>query len=147
MKLLSENRKAKFEYDVLETYEAGIALTGQEVKSIKAGKANLTGSFVTVKPNGASILNAQIPPYQPKNAPSDYKLSRTRRLLLHKKELRYLLGKSKEGNLTIIPLSLYNKKRHIKVLIGLARHRKKHDKREIIKKRDTEREVRRILKQ
>jgi len=146
MKPLSENRRARFEYEILETYEAGIVLTGQEVKSVKAGRANLTGSYVITKPNGAFLLNAKIPPYQPKNAPPDYKPDRTRQLLLNNKELDYLFGKIKEG-LTIVPLSIYNKGRRIKLSIGLARHKKKQDKRETIKKREFEREKRRTLKE
>jgi SsrA-binding protein len=140
MKLLSENRKARFDYEILETYEAGIVLAGQEVKSIKAGRANIAGSHVIIKPDGAFLLNADIPPYQPKNAPADYDPKRTRQLLLKKEELKYLLGKIKEGGLTMVPLSLYNKGRRLKVSIGLARYKKKHDKRETIKKREFERE-------
>ncbi|MBI4992358.1 MAG: SsrA-binding protein SmpB [Candidatus Harrisonbacteria bacterium] len=147
MKYLSENRKAQFDYEILETYEAGLVLTGQEVKSIKAGHANLTGSYVIIKPNGAFLINAQIPPYQPKNSPPDYEPSRTRQLLLRKEELKYLLGKAKEGNLTMVPLSLYNKGRRLKISIGLARYKKKQDKRETIKKREFEREARRTLKE
>lgn len=145
MKPLSENRKARFDYEILETLEAGIVLNGQEVKSIKYGRTNLTGSFVVVKPDGAVLLNCQIPPYQPKNTPADYKPDRIRQLLLNKKELNYLFGKTKEG-LTIVPLSLYNKGRRLKISVGLARHKKKHDKRETIKKRETKREIRRTLK-
>ncbi len=146
MQPLAENRKARFDYHILETYEAGIVLAGHEVKSIKAGRANLAGAFVAIKPDGAFLLNAQIPPYQPKNMPLDYDPSRTRRLLLKKEEIKYLLGKSKEGGLTIVALSLYNKGRRIKVSIGLARHKKKADKREILKKRQTEKEISRTLK-
>src|SRR3989344_2543239 len=115
MNYLSENRKARFDYEILETFEAGISLTGQEVKSIKAGQANLTGSYVLIKLDGAVLINAEIPPFQMKNAPSDYKPDRTRQLLLHKDELRHLLGKSHEGGLTIVPLSIYNKGRRIKL--------------------------------
>ena len=146
MKLLAENRKARFDYQILETFEAGIALTGQEVKSIRAGQANLTGAYVVLKPQGAMLLNAEIPPFQAKNAPIGYNSSRTRQLLLNKKELSYLFGKAKESNLTIIPLSLYNKGRHIKVEIGLTRRKKKQDKRDTLKKRQTEREIGRTLK-
>ena len=146
MKPLSENRKAHFDYEILETYEAGIALSGQEVKSIKTGHANLTGAFAVIKPDGAFLLNAQIPPYQPKNTPTDYKPDKTRQLLLNKKELNYLFGKTKEG-LTIVPLSIYNKGRRIKLSIGLAKHKKKQDKRETIRKRETQREMQRTLKE
>ena len=145
-KYLAENRKARFDYEILETYEAGIVLAGQEVKSIKSGRANLAGAFVNIKPEGAFLLNAEIPPYQAKNSPADYKPDRTRQLLMHQEELKYLLGKSKEGGLTIIPLSLYNKGRRIKIQIGLARYKRKRDKRETIRKRDTEREIGRTLK-
>lgn len=143
MKTLAENRKARFEYTILETYEAGIVLTGQEVKSVKLGHANLTGSYVLVRADGASLLNAHIPPYQVNNLPADYNPDRTRQLLLNKKELSYLLGKAKEGGLTMVPLSIYDKGRRIKVAVGLARHKQAHDKRETIKRRETERELRR----
>ena len=143
MKTLAENRKARFDYEILETYEAGMVLTGQEVKSIKAGHANLTGSYALIKPEGAVLLNASIPAFQIKNAPADYKPDRTRQLLLNKKEIEYLLGKAKEGGLTIVPLSIYDKGRRIKVAIGLARHKKARDKRETIKRRETERAMRR----
>ncbi len=146
MAFLSENRKARFDYEILETYEAGIVLSGQEVKSARSGHANLAGSHVLIKPDGAFLLNADIPPYQPQNISANYDQKRTRQLLLNKEELRYLLGKAKEGGLTIVPLSLYNKGRRLKVSIGLARHKKKTDKRETIKKREFEREARRALK-
>ena len=146
IKPLSENRKAYFDYEILETYEAGVVLTGQEVKSIKSGRANLTGSYVLIKPEGAILLNAQIPPFQPKNLPDGYDPLRTRQLLLNKKEINYLLNKAKEGGLTIVPLSIYDKGRRIKLAIGLARHKKARDKRETIKRRETDREVRRTLK-
>jgi len=135
----------RFDYEILETFEAGMVLTGQEVKSIKSGRANLTGAYVVVKPDNAVLLNCQISPYQPKNMSVDYKPDRTRQLLLNKKELDYLFGKTKEG-LTIVPLSLYNKGRRIKLSIGLARHKKKQDKRGSIKKREFERERGRTLK-
>jgi len=146
MKFLAENRKARFDYEILETFEAGVVLTGQEVKSAMSGRADLTASYVIVKPNGAYLLNVKIPAYQPKNTPKEYDPERSRQLLLHKDQLKYLLGKAKEGNLTIVPLSLYNKSHRIKVSIGLARSKKKHDKREIIKRRQADREIRRSLK-
>lgn len=141
MKSLIENRKAKFDYEILETLEAGVVLTGQEVKSIKNGRANLVGSYVIIKPQGAVLLNTNISPYQPKNSPSNYDPLRSRQLLLHKDQLKYLLGKTKEGGLTVIPLSFYNKNRRIKISIGLARHKKKYDKREILKKRQIQKEM------
>ncbi len=144
MATLSENRKARFDYEILETFEAGISLTGPEVKSVRKGGAQLTGSFVIMKPKGAELLNSHIPPYQPNNTPPGYKPDRSRQLLLNKKEISYLLGKAKEGGLTMVPLSIYDKGRRLKLAIGLARHKKARDKRETIKRRETDREIRRV---
>lgn len=121
-------------------------LAGSEVKSIRCGKVSLGGSYVIVKDNEAFLLNMDIPPYQPKNMPAGYDQRRTRKLLLKSSEINELLGKTHKTGLTIIPLKLYNKVRMIKLLIGLARHKKKYDKRETIKKRDMEREIGRTLK-
>lgn len=140
------NRNAHFEYEILDTYEAGIELFGFEVKSVKTGHINLTGSFAIIKDSQAWLINATIPAYQPKNAPKNYDPIRTRRLLLRKKELKELIGASAQKGLTMVPLKMYNKKGLIKLLIGLSRHKKQKDKRETIKKRDIEREVRRELK-
>ena len=143
---LSVNRTASFDYEILDTYEAGIELLGFEAKSVKTGHINLTGSFVVIRDGKPVLLNATIPPYQPKNAPIHYEPARTRRLLLHTSEIRELIGKTVQKGLTIVPLRVYNKKGLIKILIGLARHKKQKDKRETIKKRETEREIRRELK-
>lgn len=147
MNEIASNRKAYFDYEILQTYEAGIELFGFEVKSVKTGRVNLTGSFVVIKNSEAWLLNTTIPAYQPKNAPASYEPTRSRRLLLHKTELKELIGASSRQGLTIMPLKVYNRHGKIKVLIGLARHKKKADKREAIKKRDTEREVRRTLRE
>jgi len=146
MPLLVENKRAKFDYEILETLEAGIELRGFEVKSIKSGRINLAGSYVVVRNNGARFLNADISPYQPKNMPADYDSKRTRRLLLRKSELRNLIGRIQEKGLTLVPLKIYTKGKagRIKIEIGLGKSRKKRDKRELIKKRGTEREMRRI---
>ena len=146
MKEASVNRKAYFDYEILETYEAGIELYGFEVKSIKTGHLNLAGSFAVVKDNQAWLLNTSIPPYQPKNAPSDYDPTRSRRLLLHRSEIKELIGKSAQKGLTLVPLKVYNKRGKIKILIGIARHKKKVDKREIIKKREANIEIERTFK-
>lgn len=145
MKDLAENRRAHFDYEILETYEAGMELLGTEVKAIKTGKGNLTGSFAVVKNNEVFLLNANIPPHQPKNAPKDYDPQRTRKLLLKKSEIKELLGKTAQKGLTLVPLKMYNKRNKIKILIGLARNKKTRDKREDIKKRDVDREVKRTL--
>ena len=145
MNELSVNRHATFDYEILDTYEAGIELFGFEVKSVKTGHMNLTGSFAVIRDNQARLLNATIPPYQAKNAPASFDPGRTRRLLLHKKEIRELIGKTAQKGLTLVPLKVYNKNSRIKILIGLARNKQKRDKREAIKKRDIARETRRTL--
>ena len=142
----AENRKAKFDYEILEKYEAGIELLGTEVKSIRSGKMSLEGAFVIVRGGEAFLINANIPPYQPKNTPKDYDPLRNRKLLLTKKEIDELVGSEKNKSLTIVPISVYTKGRKIKIEIALVKGKKKHDKRESIKKRETEREIRRTLK-
>lgn len=146
MPLLAENRKAKFNYEILETFEAGLVLTGQEVKSIKLGKLQLSGSYVVVKGEELWLVGATIPPYQPKNAPADYQPQRSRKLLLKKNEIKYLLGKAQQKGLTLIPLKVYTKGGIIKLNFGLARGRKKSDKKERLKKKAIEREMRREIR-
>jgi len=142
----AENRKVYFNYEILEKYEAGIELLGVEVKSVRGGRMSLEGAFVIVRGRECFLINAQIPPYQPNNSPKDYDPLRNKKLLLTKKEIATLAGSEKNKSLTIVPLSVYNKGRKIKVSIALAKGKKKFDKRESIKKRETDREVRRTLK-
>ena len=142
---LAENKRARFDYEILETYEAGIELLGFEVKAIRAGRLNLSGSYVIIRGDEAYLINADLPPYQAYNTPTDYDSKRTRRLLLNKAEIKELVGKNREARLTIIPLNVYTKGRLIKLKIGLGRSKKKSDKRETIKKRDVEREMRRAV--
>jgi SsrA-binding protein len=142
----AENRKARFDYEILEKYEAGIELLGTEVKSVRGGKMSLEGSFAIVRGGECFLINANIPPYQPKNAPTDYDPLRNRKLLLTKKENTALSGSEKNKSLTIVPISVYNKNRKIKVEIALVKGKKKYDKRETIKKRETNREMRRQYK-
>lgn len=147
------NKKAYFDYQILEKFEAGISLIGQEVKSIKTGRANLKGSYVVLKEPSKGktpeifLIGCHIPPYQPKNAPPDYDPERSRKLLLKKSEINHLIGKSRQKGLTIIPLRVYTKKGKIKVEFAIAKGKRKPDKRETIKKREIEREIRRTLKQ
>lgn len=145
MKVLAENKKAYFNYQILEKFEAGIALIGQEVKSIKSRGVSLAGSYVTVKDEELFWVGAKIPPYQPKNALPDYNPERLRKLLLKKSEIKYLIGKSKQKGLTMVPLRVYTKDGRIKLEFGIAKGRKKPDKRELIKKREAEREIKREL--
>ena len=142
----AENRRARFDYEILEKYEAGIELLGMEVKSVRDGRMSLEGSFVIVRGGEAYLMNANIPPYQPNNAPENYDPLRNRKLLLTKKEMEEL-AKSEKTNLTTVPLRLYNKGRKIKIEIALAKGKKKRDKRESIKKRETDREIRREYKE
>jgi SsrA-binding protein len=146
MKTLAENRKARFDYQILETFEAGIVLEGHEVKSIKLGRAGLSGSYVIIKNEEVFLLNANVSPYQPKNTPSNYDRTRNRKLLLNKKEIKYLNGKSQQKGLTLVPLRLYTRKGKIKLEFGVARGTKRFDKKEIIRKKDIEREIDRELK-
>lgn len=140
MKILAENRKALFNYDILDKFEAGIVLIGQEVKSLKIRGVNLAGSYVILKGKELFWIGAHIHPYQPKNAPN-FKPERSRKLLLRKSEIKYLIGKSIQKGLTLIPLRLYTKKGLIKLEFGLARRKKKVDKREKIKKKEIAREI------
>jgi len=138
----AENRKAQFNYEILEKYEAGIELLGVEVKSVRGGQMSLEGAFVIVRGGEAYLINANISPYQVKNTPKDYDSLRNRRILLTKKEIIELAGSEKNKSLTIVPISVYNKGRKIKVEIALVKGKKKFDKRETLKKRDTDREIR-----
>jgi len=146
MKVLAENKKAYFNYEILEKFEAGISLIGQEVKSIKTRGVSLTGSYVVLKDNEVFWIGINIPPYQPKNAPKDYEPARTRKLLLKKSEIKYLIGKTRQKGLTLVPLRVYTKNGKIKLEFGIAKGKKKADKRELIKKRDVEREIKGELK-
>ena len=147
MKILAENKKAYFNYQILEKFEAGISLIGQEVKSIKTRGVNLAGSYVIVKDEEVFWVGAKISPYQPKNLPPDYNPERSRKLLLKKSEIKYLIGKTKQKGLTLIPLRVYTKRGKIKLEFGIARGKKKVDKRELIKKREIEREIRKAMKE
>jgi len=143
---LLQNKKAFFDYEILQKFEAGIELLGFEVKSLKKGEGSLAGAFVIVRGNEVFVTNMNIPPYQVKNTPADYDPMRPRKLLLTKKEIEEIGEIEQQKGLTIIPLSVYNKGGKLKMEIGAARGKKKFDKRESIKKRDTDREIRKQLK-
>ncbi|MDP2641800.1 MAG: SsrA-binding protein SmpB, partial [bacterium] len=143
MTTFANNSKALFDYEVLERFTAGIELSGTEVKSVRMGKISLRGAFVAVRGDEAFLVGADIPAYQPKNAPTDYDALRARRLLVTKAEVEELRDAEGTKGLTIIPLSVYNKGRFLKLDIAIARGKKKWDKREAIKKRDVEREIKR----
>jgi SsrA-binding protein len=143
---LITNKKTYFDYEILEKFEAGIALLGMEVKSLKMNKANIVGAYVVIKHHEAFLLNASISPYQPQNTSPDYDPQRTRKLLLQTKEIDYLFGKIKQQGLTLIPLKVYNKNGLIKVEIALVKGKKKFDKREVVKKREIKKRIERIKK-
>ena len=145
MSTLATNKRAGFDYEVLEKFTAGIELTGHEVKSAKIGHPNIAGAHTIIRDDEAFLVGVNIPSFQPNNAPSDYDPIRTRKLLLRRNEIKHLAGKAQSG-LTLVPLKLYTERGLIKVEIALAKGRKKYDKRELIKKRETEREIRRFKK-
>ena len=146
MKSLALNKRAKYDYEILETLEAGLALKGYEVKAIKIGHISLKGAYVSIKDDQAYLLNAHISAYQPKNMPKDYDPERARKLLLHKKEIQHLVGKSKEKGLTLVPIKVYTKKSRVKLEFGVGKGKKKVDKRQGIKKREVKRKIDRLLK-
>jgi SsrA-binding protein len=146
MTLLKNNRKASFNYEILEKYTGGLSLFGFEVKSIKLGQGSVSEAYVKIKGDEVFLVGAHIPPYQPKNAPETYNPYRERKILLKRKEIEELKKRIKEAGLTVVPISLYNRGRYIKVEIALARGKKLADKRQSIKKRDIERDLGRRLK-
>lgn len=143
---LAENKKAFFDYEILEKIEAGLVLTGYETKAIKSGNMSLKGAYVVFQNTTPYLINAHIGLYKPAGKIPDYEPERSRKLLLKKSEMRYLRGKFEEKGLTIVPLKVYTKNRFIKVEIGIGRGKKLFDKRETIKKRDTKKEIQRTLK-
>lgn len=143
--LIADNRKAHFDYHVLETFEAGIALLGTEVKGIREGKANLRDAFARVEKGEVWLYNVHINPYSHRGY-VDHDPKRRRKLLLHRQQIRKLIGKTVEKGLTLVPTRMYFKNGKVKVAIALARGKQMHDKRETIKRRETERETRAAVK-
>jgi SsrA-binding protein len=146
MATLVEHPRARFDYEILETFEAGLELEGHEVKTLRKHSGSLLGARVMVRGGEAFLLGASIPPYQSGNVSKDYEPMRARRLLLSKKEIRELADKEGTKGLTIVPLSVYNKGKVLKLSIAVARGKKQFDKRETIKKRETNRSIERTLK-
>jgi SsrA-binding protein len=145
IKIIAQNRKALFDYAIEEKFEAGVVLTGGEVKSVKAGHVNLKESYAVVKDEEMWLLNAHISPYRFSNQ-ENYEPTRSRKLLLSKKEIKFLIGKINTKGLTLVPLKIYLKHGLIKIELGLGKGRKKFDKREVIKNRDIDREIKQRLK-
>lgn len=142
---VANNRKARHDYNILETYEAGIALTGTEIKSVRASKMNIKDGFVQAQNGELWLENVNISIYDQGNIFNHDPL-RNRKLLLHKKEIRKITSSIQEKGITVVPLKVYLKHGFAKVLIGIAEGKKQYDKRETIKKRDQEREIRRVMK-
>ncbi len=153
MPIYATNKRANFDYEILEKYEAGIILTGYEVKSVKTGHINLKGSFVTLKNSskkelpGPYLTNCHIPLYKHAGKINDYDPYRSRKLLLKSTEIKRILGKKQEKGLTLIPIKVYNKRNLIKLEFGIGKGKRKIDKREDIKKKDMERRIKQLHKQ
>ncbi|MBU0731368.1 SsrA-binding protein SmpB [Patescibacteria group bacterium] len=145
MPTLATNKQGLYNYEVKDKFEAGIVLSGCEVKSTKKGHVNLKGSYVSYEKGDLWLKNAHISAYQAKNQPG-YDPIHPRKLLMKRTEIDSLMGKSKQKGLTILPISLYTKGGLIKVKVGLARGKKAHDKRDLIKKRDADRRIGRALR-
>lgn len=151
MPTLAYNKRANYDYEITETYEAGLVLAGHEVKSIKTGHISLKGSFVTVKSTNKALpdlylVNSFVPAYKFASKLTDYDPYQSRKLLLHKNQIKHLLGKKAEQGLTLVPIKIYTKKSLIKLEFGVGKGKKEIDKRETIKKREQDRNIRTILK-
>lgn len=146
MTVIAHNKQAKFDYELIDHYEAGLALFGHEVKSIKTGHMSLKGAFVTIKGNELYLTNALIPLYKHAANIKEYDPNRSRKLLVKKSEIRSLIGKKQQKGLTLVPIRVYTKGKLIKLNFALAKGKAKYDKRQSIKKRDTNRNIARALR-
>ncbi len=146
MPTFAKNKKAYHEYKILEEFEAGIVLLGHEVKAIKKGRISIKGAYARIRNGEIFLIGTTIPPYQPANTPKEYNEKRKRKLLLKKRQIQYLASKTEKKGLTIIPLRVYSTRGKVKIKIGLAKGKKKYDKRAKIKERATEREMKRQMK-
>jgi SsrA-binding protein len=144
-KILAENRKAFHDYHILDTYEAGVALMGTEVKAIREGRVNLRDSYARVEGAEVWVYNVHISPYSHRGY-ADHEPLRRRKLLLHRSEIRKLVGKTVERGMTLVPVRMYFKNGHVKVAVALAKGKKDYDKRETVKRREADREARAAIK-
>lgn len=145
MKIIADNKKARHDFEILETYEAGMVLTGSEVKSIRGGSVNLKDSFVSFRGDEAFLQNAHISVYKASSY-NNHEPERLRKLLLNRNELNKIFGKIRERGLSCVPLKMYFKNGRVKVEIALCKGKKQHDKREAIKKKDVDRETQMAMK-
>ncbi|HUD09016.1 MAG TPA: SsrA-binding protein SmpB [Candidatus Saccharimonadales bacterium] len=146
MSVLAVNKRASFDYDISERFEAGIVLRGYEVKAVKTGHISLKGSFVTVRGEELFLTNANIPLYKHAGAIPSYEPTRPRKLMLHRSEIASLIGKSRVEGLTLVPIQVYTKRGLLKLEFGIGKGRKKFDKRDVIQKRESDRKIERALK-
>ncbi len=146
IKIVAENRQARFAYEILETFEAGIELRGTEVKSIRDGRTNLQDGYALVRNNEVWLHNVHISPHETASQVFNHEPRRTRKLLLHRQEIRKLIGQVEQKGLTLVPLRMYLKGGRVKVAIALARGKKLHDKREDLKRKQEKREIERVMK-
>jgi SsrA-binding protein len=144
-RFIADNRKARHDYHILETYEAGVALLGTEVKAIREGRVNLRDSYARTEGGEVWMINVHISAYSHRGY-ADHAETRQRKLLLHRHEIRKLIGRTAEKGLTLVPLQMYFKNGRVKVLVGLARGKQAHDKRETIRRREVDRETRTAMK-
>jgi SsrA-binding protein len=144
-RIIADNRKARHDYHILETFEAGVALLGTEVKAIREGRVNLRDSYARTQDGEVWMLNVHISPYSHRGY-AEHAETRQRKLLLHRHEIRKLIGRTAEKGLTLVPLQMYFKKGRVKVLVGLARGKQAHDKRETIRRREVDRDTRAAIK-
>lgn len=145
-KVVAENRQARFEYEILETFEAGIELVGTEVKSVRAGKANLRDGFALIRNGEVWLHNVHISPHDTASQYFNHDPRRTRKLLMHRQEIRKLIGKVEQQGLTLVPLKMYLKRGWVKISLALVRGKKLHDKREDLKQKQAKREIQRAMK-
>ena len=145
VKVVAKNRKARFNYEILETYEAGIELKGTEVKSVRASEVNLTEGFISIDNGEAFLKQVHISPYEQGNI-FNVDPVRVRKLLLHKREIKKLIGETAQKGFTLVPLSMYLKNGKVKLSLGLARGKNTHDKRQDMAKKDAQRSIERAMK-
>lgn len=146
MKALAVNKRAMFDYEILDTFEAGLKLLGIEVKSVKEGNMSIKGAFVTTHGDEVYLVNSYIPPWQVKNSPNDFDPERSRKLLMKRSEINSIVGIKREKGLTLVPLRVYNKGAWIKIEVGLAKGKKIHSKKQLKKERDILRDTERFLR-
>lgn len=146
IKIISDNRQARFLYEILETFEAGVQLVGTEVKSIRAGKVNLRDGYALVRNGEAWLINVHISPHDATGEYFNHDPRRSRKLLLNRKEISKLIGQVEQKGLTLVPLKMYFRGSWVKISIGIGKGKKLHDKREDLKRRQDQREMQRALK-